>query len=125
MKLFCELTEPEWTQIAPLIPELATRTESRGRPLTDTRAVLNASLWVLHTGGTWATLPRKYPAPTTCHRRFKAWMDKGTFVSVARILSVSRETDLYERARLRMKIREKSRAGEDSFHLPGRIARNS
>ncbi|WP_407639228.1 transposase [Caballeronia mineralivorans] len=33
---------------------------------------LNGVLWVMYSGASWSTLPRKYPSYQTCHERFKA-----------------------------------------------------
>ncbi|WP_322009476.1 transposase [Paraburkholderia sp. J12] len=77
-----DITEEEWQRILPLLPELRPRTELRGRPLTNTRAVLNGVLWVLYSGATWSAMPRRYPSYQTCHRRFKAWHDEGVLKRV-------------------------------------------
>ena len=52
-----ELTDEQWAVIGPLFPELAEREDGRGRPPTDTRAVMNAALWMLRTGAPWRDLP--------------------------------------------------------------------
>ena len=51
------------------------RSDGRGRPPQDTRAVLNGVLWILGTGV--RELPQKYPAYQTCHRRFQQWVGSG------------------------------------------------
>jgi transposase len=71
MKPYRDMTDEEWQTVAPLLPELRPRAELRGRPLANTRAVLNGVLWVMYSGASWSTLPRKYPSYQTCHRRFK------------------------------------------------------
>lgn len=93
MTHFRELTDDEWTQIAPLFPELTggqtgTRRQ-RGRPVANTRAVFNGLLWVMFTGSAWAALPVAYPPFTTCHRRYKAWDESGVLESVVIALSDS------------------------------------
>jgi transposase len=82
LKPYRDLTDEEWQRVAPLLPELHPRAETRGRPLINTRAVLNAVLWVVFSGASWATLPRKYPSYQTCHRRFKIWHETGVFDQV-------------------------------------------
>src|SRR5471032_3035341 len=77
MKPYRDMSDEEWQMVAPLLPELRPRSELRGRPLANTRAVLNGVLWVMYSGASWSTLPRKYPSYQTCHRRFKAWHDSG------------------------------------------------
>jgi transposase len=83
MQPYRDITDEEWDRVVPLLPELKPRKESRGRPLTNTRSVLNGVLWVLFSGASWATLPRKYPSYQTCHRRFKAWHDRGVLKKIA------------------------------------------
>ena len=61
--------------------------EKGGRPWRDPRDVLNAILWVLRTGAPWADLPRRYPPPQTCHRRFQKWIKEGVLEAVLRGLA--------------------------------------
>ena len=77
MKPYRMLTDDEWLAVAPLLPELQPRKETRGRPLTNTREVLNGVLWVMQSGSSWSMLPRRFPSYQTCHRRFKAWQRTG------------------------------------------------
>ncbi|WP_166676586.1 transposase [Paraburkholderia caballeronis] len=82
MKPWRDITEEEWQRVMPLLPELRPRSELRGRPLANTRAVLNGVLWVMYSGATWSAMPRRYPSYQTCHRRFKAWYDEGVLKRV-------------------------------------------
>jgi Putative transposase of IS4/5 family (DUF4096) len=82
MKPYRVLTDEEWLAVAPLLPELQPRTETRGRPLTNTREVLNGVLWVMHSGSSWSMLPRRFPSYQTCHRRFKALQRTGVLKRV-------------------------------------------
>ncbi len=77
-----DITDEEWQRVAPLLPELRPRSELRGRPLANTRSVLNGVLWVMYSGATWSAMPRKYPSYQTCHRRFKAWHETGVLKRV-------------------------------------------
>jgi transposase len=72
MNPYRDINDEEWQRVAPLLPELRPRSELRGRPLANTRSVLNGVLWVMYSGATWSAMPRKYPSYQTCHRRFKA-----------------------------------------------------
>src|SRR3989454_7288407 len=65
-----ELSDAQW-QLIELILQPKRRSDGRGRPWQDTRAVLNGILWVLGTGAQWRELPKKYPPYQTCHRRFQ------------------------------------------------------
>jgi transposase len=91
---FRELTDAEWALVEPLLPELRPRRETRGRPMADTRTVLNGVLWVMFTGLAWSSLPSQYPSYQTCHRRFKQWYESGVINLVAEVLSSSRRGDL-------------------------------
>ena len=65
----------------------AGRTDNRGRPWHDTRAVLNGVLWVLGTGAQWRELPEKYPPFQTCHRRIQQWVRSGKFEQALAVLA--------------------------------------
>ncbi|MBB2928290.1 transposase [Paraburkholderia silvatlantica] len=77
-----DITDEEWQRVMLLLPELRPRTELRGRPLTNTRAVLNGVLWVMYSGANWSAMPRRYPSYQTCHRRFKTWHYNGALKRV-------------------------------------------
>ena len=82
MTPYRDITDEEWQRVAPMLPELRPRAELRGRPLANTRSVLNGVLWVIYSGATWSAMPRKYPSYQTCHRRFKAWHQAGVLKRV-------------------------------------------
>jgi transposase len=90
--------------VAPLLPELRPRAELRGRPLANTRAVLNGVLWVMYSGASWSTLPRKYPSYQTCHRRFKTWHDSGVLARVMLQLFGPAGESLYSLMTSRMRV---------------------
>lgn len=83
MTPYTDVTDEQWQSVVPLIPEVcARRPRVRGRPVTDTRAVLNGVLWVIYSNAAWASMPKRYPAYQTCHRRFKTWYSAGVFKQV-------------------------------------------
>lgn len=82
MTPYRDINDEEWQRVTPLLPELRPRSELRGRPLANTRSVLNGVLWVMYSGATWSAMPRKYPSYQTCHRRFKAWHESGVLKRV-------------------------------------------
>jgi transposase len=94
----------EWQMVAPLLPELRPRLELRGRPLANTRAVLNGVLWVMYSGASWSTLPRKYPSYQTCHRRFKTWHESGVLLRVMTQLFGPAGESLYALMTSRMRV---------------------
>lgn len=93
-----DLTDEQWDQIKDCFPEREqTRTsEKGGRPWRDPRDVVNGVLWVLRTGAPWADLPRRYPPPATCHRRFQGWVKDGVLERMLRRLA----EDLRDRGKL-------------------------
>lgn len=82
MTPYSDMTDRQWQSVVPLFPEFNTQGRVRGRPLTDTRAVLNGVLWVVYSNAAWASMPKRYPAYQTCHRRFKAWYCAGLFKQI-------------------------------------------
>lgn len=92
-----ELTDEQWKLVEPILRP-ARRTDNRGRPWHDTRAVLHGVFWVLGTGAHWSELPDKYPPYQTCHRRFQQWVREGKLVAVLRLLA----RHLHERGKLNL-----------------------
>jgi transposase len=85
-----DLTDAQWTALAPLLPKPRVRRDRRdrrGRPWRDPRDVVNGILWVLRTGAPWKDLPARYPSYQTCHRRFQFWVESGTMEKVLRALA--------------------------------------
>ena len=81
-----ELSDAQWQLIEPILRPKR-RSDGRGRPFQDTRAVLNGILWVLGTGAQWRELPKKYPPYQTCHRRFQQWVREGKLERILRVLA--------------------------------------
>ncbi len=104
MKPYRDMTDEEWQTVAPLLPELRPRAELRGRPLANTRAVLNGVLWVMYSGASWFTLPRKYPSYQTCHWRFKTWHYSGVLARVMLQLFGPAGESLYSLMTSRMRV---------------------
>ena len=72
-----DVTDEQWVLIGPFLPKLARRTDGRGRPRRENRAVLNGILWILRTGVRWADLPDRYLSHQTCHRGCAAGCSRG------------------------------------------------
>ena len=104
-----DITDEEWQRVMLLLPELRPRSELRGRPLANTRSVLNGVLWVMYSGATWSAMPRRYPSYQTCHRRFKAWHDEGVLKHVMGELFGEKGVTLCDTIETRMR-RHASRA---------------
>ena len=104
-----DITDEEWQRVMLLLPELRPRSELRGRPLTNTRSVLNGVLWVMYSGANWSAMPRRYPSYQTCHRRFKTWHDEGVLKCVMAELFGEKGVRLCDTIETRMR-RHASRA---------------
>jgi transposase len=78
-----DLTDDQWTAIAPLIPK---QRAGPGRRRNDDRTTLNGIRFVLKTGCAWEDVPRRYGSPATCWRRFAGWATDGTWERLWRVL---------------------------------------
>jgi transposase len=70
-----DVTEEEWTQIAPLIP--SARRGGRKRSV-NIREIFNGLLYVLSTGCQWRAIPRDLPPKSTIFDYFERWQADGT-----------------------------------------------
>lgn len=71
-----DLTSEQWDLIKGEFPPPG---PTGGRPRRDARDVLNAVLWILHTGSPWRALPREFVPWQTAYRYFAGWARDGTF----------------------------------------------
>jgi transposase len=119
-----DINDEEWQRIAPLLPELRPRSELRGRPLANTRSVLNGVLWVMYSGATWSAMPRKYPSYQTCHRRFKAWYESGVLKRVMEQLfgEASGELCAMMEARMRTHVGTEHKSAVAAQKAPAPVA---
>src|SRR5580693_924750 len=90
-----DLTDAQWAVLDPLFRPQR-RSDGRGRPWRDTRAVVNGVLWILRTGALWHDLPNRYPPSQTCHRRFQHWQRSGVLLQLLQKLA----QDLRDRGKL-------------------------
>jgi transposase len=90
-----DLTDAQWAVLDPLFRPRR-RSDGRGRPWRDTRAVLNGVLWILRTGAPWHDLPNRYPPYQTCHRRFQHWQRSGLLLRLLQQLA----EDLRDRGKI-------------------------
>ncbi|MGF6733908.1 transposase [Paraburkholderia youngii] len=78
-----ELTDEQWQQVAPLLPEtLNDDVPRRGRPPIDIRHVLNSVMWVLHTRAPWSAMPGRYVPCQTAHRYYLRWKKSGVLSAI-------------------------------------------
>jgi transposase len=78
----CDLTDAQWTLLAPLLPAPRSGLGRPGRPATCRRALVNAVLYVLWAGCPWRALPDGYPHWRTVHDHFTRWAADGTLERV-------------------------------------------
>jgi transposase len=74
-----DLTDEEWAQLEPLLPD---RTPRRGGRWADHRKVVNGVLWRTRTGAPWRDLPECYGCWQTVYDRHRRWSADGTWAAV-------------------------------------------
>ena len=73
-----DLTDEQWSLWEPLLP--SERTDGRGRPReVDLREVVNAILFINHSGCQWDMLPHDLLPKSTVYGYFAQWRDDGTW----------------------------------------------
>jgi putative transposase len=81
-----DLTDREWSLIAPLIPPA----RSGGRPRTaNMREVMNAILYIAGGGCPWRMLPRDFPPVSTVRGYFYHWRNAGLWQAINHLLVMS------------------------------------
>lgn len=76
-----DLTDAQWTILAPLIP--AARTQHGGRPReVDLREVVNTLLYLNRSGCQWEMLPHDLLPKSTVYDYFARWRDDGTWATI-------------------------------------------
>ena len=78
-----ELTDVEYTRIAPLLPAMAPQRGGRWR---DHRQVLNGILFRVRTGVPWRDVPERYGPWKTLYKRFARWETDGTWARIEAVL---------------------------------------
>jgi putative transposase len=80
-----DLTDAQWTILAPLLP--AARTQPGGRPRTiDLREVVNTLLYLNRSGCQWDMLPHDLLPKSSVYDYFARWRDDGTWVKILQAL---------------------------------------
>ena len=82
-----DLTDSQWEKVESILPKDRVRSDGRGRPWADRRAVFNGILWVLRTGAPWQDMPERYGSHQTAHRRFQNWVRSGVMEELLRVLA--------------------------------------
>jgi transposase len=76
-----ELTQRQWERIAHLFPS-TNHNGGRGHPFHPHRPLVNAILWICHTGAPWRDLPERYGPWQTVFDRFNRWRRDGTWARI-------------------------------------------
>ena len=80
-----DLTDEQWTKLKPHLPT----EKRRGAPRTvDLREIINALLYLVHTGCQWRMLPHDFPPWRTVYQYFQDWRNDGTWESLNRDLRI-------------------------------------
>src|ERR1700676_582848 len=78
-----DLTDAEWTLIAPFLPAAS----KVGRPRkTSLRSVVEAILYMASTGCQWRAIPKDFPPYSTVQGYFYAWSHKGLLAHINHML---------------------------------------
>ena len=81
-----DLSEAEWRVLKGLLP-IEPSMRGRGRRPTENRPVLNGILWRLRCGAPWRDVQDKYGKWNTIYRRFRRWIEAGTWEIVSATLA--------------------------------------
>lgn len=84
-----DLTDFEWSVIAPLLPR-----KSRGVARVDDRRVLNGIFWRFRTGSPWRDIPERYGPYTTCYNRFIRWSYAGVWDQLLAAMAKASDGDI-------------------------------
>jgi putative transposase len=88
-----DLTDAEWTHLAPYVEQLLT--SSGGRPRTvDTREIVNALLYLSKTGCQWRMLPHDFPAWQHVYYYFQQWITDDTITTINTVLREAVRTEV-------------------------------
>jgi len=89
-----DLTDEEWSQVAPLIPPAKRGGTKR---TVDVREVVNGLMYILSTGCQWRAIPKDLPPRSTLHDYLELWQWDGTLGRIHHALYVKcREQALRE-----------------------------
>jgi len=98
-----DINDEEWQRVAPLQPELRPRSEPRGRPLANTRSVLNGVLWVVSRRHVVLdATPLPVVPDVSC--RFKVWYESGVLKRLMDELYGAAAEELCATMQARMRI---------------------
>lgn len=81
------VTDLEWVFIRKQLSKLPQKKSWHGRMRAEDRQIFEALLWLLATGSRWRDIPiERYPAKSSCYRRFQIWAQDGSLRRLHRAL---------------------------------------
>ncbi|MBD2699978.1 IS5 family transposase [Spirosoma sp. BT702] len=72
-----ELSNQQWKQLKKLVPQPKKQAQGPGRNPLDLRQVINAILYVMRSGCSWAVLPNDYPNYKSVYHYYNSWSKAG------------------------------------------------
>ena len=85
-----ELTDSQWAQIAPLLPEPQASPRGGPKPIPN-RPVFEGIFWGLRSGARWQDRPARFPSASTCWRRLREWEEQGVWLKTWRTFVAQRD----------------------------------
>jgi len=86
-----QLSDESWSKVKDLLP--AERTGKKGRPAKSNRMIVDAILWLLHTGAPWRDIPDEYGSWNSVYTRFRRWREKGVWEKLFSALSEDQDLE--------------------------------
>lgn len=86
-----ELSDSEWERLKPYFEK--EESQKRGHPRRNARELLNAILWITHSGAAWRDLPERYGAWQTAYKRFVQWLESGLLEKIFHELSLDADLE--------------------------------
>lgn len=73
-----EITDEQWTVLAPLFPA----PKGRGRPPMEMRNTVEGIAWRFRTGAPWRDIPERFGQWNSIYQRFSGWSTDGTWAQL-------------------------------------------
>ena len=86
-----ELRDRDWERLKSYFEK--EESQKRGRPRRNARELLNAILWITHSGAAWRDLTERYGALQTSYKRFVQWLESGLLEKIFHELSLDADLE--------------------------------
>jgi putative transposase len=77
-----ELSDQQWQHLQELLPKAKKKPGGVGRPPLELRQVVNAILYLMRTGCSWAMLPNDYPPHKSVYHYYNQWSKQGVWEKI-------------------------------------------